>query len=187
MDKRELRLKMKKTLKGIDHVKKQQDENRIYRNLFSHDNWKTSDIIGVTISVGFEIDTTPIIEQAWKEAKTVVVPKCQSRDKTMTFYTLEDFNQLENSFYGLKEPNTDVTEAISPSFIQWLIVPGLIFDRRGYRIGHGGGYYDRFLAKHVLSTVSICMPEQLVESIPNDKFDLPVDFLITPDDVLFTK
>lgn len=187
LNKRDHRVQMKKILSDLDDSKKIQYDRSIHANLINHEKWKQSQTIAVTISMVLEINTYPVIEQAWKEDKTVVVPKCQPESKTMTFYRLEDISQLEKSFYGLKEPNPSISQAINPSSIEWMIVPGLIFDGNGFRIGHGGGYYDRFLAKNSLSTVSLSYLEQLVTTVPHDNYDVPVDVIVTPEKVIQAK
>jgi len=178
---------MKKILSDLDNKKKDKYDREIHDHLFSYEGWRKSQTIGVTISLGMEIDTYRIIEKAWEDGKKVFVPKCYPQYKTLTFYLLDNFSQLENSFYGLREPNTDISQAIDPTSIEWMIVPGLIFDRDGYRIGHGGGYYDRFLAAHSLSTISLCYSEQVVESISHDMYDIPVDMIVTPCEVIKAK
>ncbi|WP_416149366.1 5-formyltetrahydrofolate cyclo-ligase [Salipaludibacillus sp. HK11] len=187
MSKTDLREKVKKEISALEKVVKERYLQRIYSTLFSHENWIKSDTIGVTISVGNEIATESIIRQAWLEGKQVLVPKCDSSNKTMTFYLLENFDQLENSFYGLKEPNPTRSQIHRPDSIDWMIVPGVVFDQLGYRIGQGGGYYDRFLASYPLSTVSVCYPLQLVRDLPHERHDIPVDFILTPDQEIQTK
>lgn len=66
-----------------------------------------------------------------------------------------------------------------------IIVPGLAFDKRGYRIGYGGGFYDKFLEKHnKIKRISLCYNFQIIENVPNEEFDKRVDTIITEDEII---
>lgn len=125
-----------------------------------------------------EWDTVPIIEKAWEEGKRVAVPKCLPNRK-MSFYQLDHFNQLVKGMHDIPEPNPDQTIIIEKNNIDLLIVPGIVFSPNGYRIGFGGGYYDRFLADFRNETVSLASHHQMVDQLPIDSFDIPVQHIIT--------
>lgn len=135
--------------------------------------------IGLTISSFPEVDTEEIIRALWEMGKTVVVPKCTSKDRTMTFYHIDSYEQLETVYMNLKEPNPKVTTAISSDAIELLIVPGIVYNRSGYRIGYGGGYYDRFLSTYHGLTMSLAFNMQVIDEVVREPYDLPVDCLIT--------
>ncbi|RKL68723.1 5-formyltetrahydrofolate cyclo-ligase [Salipaludibacillus neizhouensis] len=156
----------------------------IYRQLYQLVDWKSSEIIAVTIAVGIELDTMPLIKQAWKQGKKIAVPRCSPKDKKLDFYYLENVNQLETSFYGLKEPDPHKCEYVDMKDIDLMIVPGIVFDDRGYRIGHGGGYYDRMLADYLFHTVSICFDFQIKGKLPVESHDIPVNKIVTPSKVI---
>lgn len=156
-------------------------EEKLTYQLLHTDLWKNASSVGITISQGFEWDTKAIIEAAWNDNKQVSVPKCDPSIKALTFYQLTTYEQLEVVYYNLKEPNPDQSQETEKSTIDLLIVPGLLFDPSGYRIGFGGGYYDRFLTNFPNTTVSLISKGQLVKEIPKEKFDLPVNYLITED------
>ena len=179
MDKKELRKVAKERLNNIDSTTRKRISNQIVHQLISSDLWKQADTIGVTVSSGFEWDTEPIIEQGWQEGKTIVVPKCTPENRQLDFYHLENFDQLEESFYNLREPNPARTTKVNKQAINLLIVPGLLYDKRGYRIGFGGGYYVRFLTDFQNKTVSIFYSEQLLDEVPSEPYDLPVQALLT--------
>ncbi|MEK3975427.1 5-formyltetrahydrofolate cyclo-ligase [Psychrobacillus sp. FSL K6-1267] len=135
--------------------------------------------IGLTISAFPEVNTEGIIHALWELGRTVVVPKCTPQDRSMTFYRIEDYNQLETVYMNLKEPNPKLTTAVEPSSIDLLIVPGIVYSKSGYRIGYGGGYYDRFLSNYKGKSLSLAFDMQLVDEIVSEDFDLPVDSIIT--------
>ncbi|MCA0986040.1 5-formyltetrahydrofolate cyclo-ligase [Guptibacillus algicola] len=178
------RTEMKDRLKELSEDEKSKYDHQLLEQLFTYEPYKSANTIGLTIAMKNEVDTRKIIEHAWSVGKKVAVPKCHPEDKTMTFRYLTSWNELETVYFGLQEPKPEVTEECSPEEIQLLIVPGLLFDERGYRIGFGGGYYDRFLQHYHNSTVSLAYDIQLVKELPVEPFDLPVGALITDKKIL---
>jgi 5-formyltetrahydrofolate cyclo-ligase len=184
MDKKEWRGTIMTRLKGLSEQEKQFKSKAIYQHLLHLSTWETSLTIGVTISTTKEINTRPIIEKAWEWEKQVAVPKCLPQTKQLDFRKLDNFSQLESVYFGLQEPIVAETSPIQPEHMALLIVPGLCFDSRGYRIGFGGGYYDRFLENYQGITVALAYEEQLIEKLPEEAHDIPVDFLVTPKGVV---
>lgn len=135
--------------------------------------------IGLTISAFPEVDTFALIEACWATGKQVAVPKCYSANRTMDFRIIEHFDQLETVYMKLKEPIVTTTTYITPDQIDLLIVPGVVFSKQGFRIGFGGGYYDRFLANYSGETRSLAFDCQIAEEIPVEAHDLPVSGIYT--------
>lgn len=104
--------------------------------------WKRSIIIGVVRSTFFEFDTKLIFEQAKKDGKKIVVPKSPA-NKKMGFYSVDDNTEYEVTTFDVEEPLTN--ELVLSNSIDLIILPGILFNSNGYRIGFGGGYYDRYL------------------------------------------
>lgn len=179
MEKKDIRKQLTAKLINIDTDTRANITKNLVKKLVSSDMWKQAECIGITVSGGFEWDTAPIIEQGWKEGKTILVPKCFPEHRRLEFYRLESFDQLEDSFYNLREPNPEVTEKVEKKDIDLLIVPGLGFNESGYRVGFGGGYYDRFLSDYPNKTLSILSSEQLLHDLPVESFDIPVQSLLT--------
>nr|WP_164670338.1 5-formyltetrahydrofolate cyclo-ligase [Virgibacillus doumboii] len=184
MEKTELRKDTIKKLKNIPDAERKQIEDGLKYHLVESDLWKQSDIIGITISNGFEWNTKPIIETAWQEGKTVCVPKCLPKQRKMEFYQINTYDQLEVVYYQLLEPIPEETVKMEKNMIDLLVVPGLLFDKNGYRIGFGGGYYDRFLEDYRNKTVSIASASQIVEELPAESYDLPIERIITENGIL---
>lgn len=151
----------------------------IAKQLFVDALWQEANTIGITVSNHPEVDTYQIIRKAWEQGKRVVVPKCHPKEKQMSFHELKQFTQLESVFYGLLEPIEALTPKVDAADIDLLIVPGLAYSSKGYRLGFGGGYYDRFLSTYKGRTVSLAFPIQLKEDIPIQDHDLPVNKIIT--------
>jgi 5-formyltetrahydrofolate cyclo-ligase len=177
--KKELRLEMKNRLNTISEHDFTYSSNKIAQTLFTTRIWKESRVIGLTISRGREVPTRSVIERAWKEGKGVAVPKCFPEDMSMEFYLITSYDQLEEVYFGLKEPIIEENSAVQPNEIDLLIVPGVCFTEKGFRIGYGGGYYDRYLTSFQHQTISLLLECQLLPEILTKSHDLPVQQLIT--------
>ncbi|CDQ39655.1 MULTISPECIES: 5-formyltetrahydrofolate cyclo-ligase [Virgibacillus] len=184
MNKDQLRAQMIKNLKTIGLDERHDIEAKLHTNLFQTELWKNSNSIGITISQAFEWDTRRIIETAWEQKKRVCVPKCFPQQNALKFFQLYAYDQLEVAYAHLLEPKLAETEEVNLHTIELLIVPGIIFNRAGYRIGFGGGYYDRLLSAYFNKTISILHSRQLVDVIPVEPFDLPVETLITESEIV---
>ena len=176
--KKQLRKKFLAKLNALSIQHRAKINRDLHAQLFQQTEWKQASTIGVTISFEHEWDTWPIIEKAWQDHKSVVVPKCNPIDKTMTFYQIKTEDDLEVQFYNIMEPIETRTNSVNKQAIDLLIVPGVVFDDYHYRIGHGGGYYDRFLADFSGDTVSLVWQGQMIAKIMTESFDQPIKQLI---------
>lgn len=184
MDKSQLRQSITAYLRKLSANEKQNIESKQSAELKELECWKQANTIGITVSQGLEWNTRPIIEAAWCEGKTVCVPKCLPKTKQLEFYKFDTYDQLEKVYYNLLEPKPEETTKVSKEQIDLLIVPGLLFDRRGYRIGFGGGYYDRFLKDYPNQTISLASERQIINHLPVEPFDLPVQMILTESGLL---
>ncbi|WML30708.1 5-formyltetrahydrofolate cyclo-ligase [Neobacillus sp. OS1-32] len=177
----------KQVIEVLNRIPKQLYEDYSYKiasRLYESEVWKQADVIGITISRPPEVDTYQLIRKAWELGKTVAVPKCNPNDKRMTFRTVTEFCQLESVYYGLLEPIVEVTTEVAKEEMDLMIVPGVAYTRNGFRIGFGGGYYDRYLSGYSGNTISLAFTEQLISDFPVGEYDLPVSKIITPKEVI---
>lgn len=122
-----------------------------------------------------EVRTTPMLEQALKDGKRVAVPKVYGDE--MKFIYLSDLSQVEKGFAGIPEPITDGEVAEDPTAL--VLMPGLAFTKEGHRMGYGGGFYDKFLAKEPNHpTLALCYAFQMVDEFPVEEYDVPVDVVL---------
>ncbi len=183
MDKKHLREQSLALLKRL-HNQNHQDFLDIHDNLKASLLWQEAFLIGITVAKSPEIPTIPLIESAWHAGKKICVPKCNPSDRSMKFYQIDDLSQLEPSKFGVLEPIVSITQPIDSGAIDLLVVPGLMFNHSGYRIGFGGGYYDRFLEKNALLTVSIIHSQQISDKIIIEDHDIPISSLFTESSVI---
>lgn len=170
-----------KKLNDISPSKRTMIEQSLCRQLTQTKLWNEAHVIGITQATEIEWNTQKIIERAWIDGKTVTIPKTNHHDKTMDFYATQDVHDLVPGYANILEPVVSEGDISWNKAIDLLIVPGLMFDERGYRLGFGGGFYDRYLAQreHNPITVSIIAAFQLVAKLPVDIYDIPVDYIIT--------
>ncbi|WP_203361752.1 5-formyltetrahydrofolate cyclo-ligase [Bacillus sp. REN10] len=179
MNKQLLRQQMKESLAKMTTLEYEQYSFQIAQQLFSLPLWQRAETIAVTVSRVPEVDTWSLITRGWEEGKKVVVPKCNPADRSMDYYQLTSFCELETVYSGLYEPDPLRTAYVEPKEIDVLLVPGLAFDQRGYRLGFGGGYFDRFLEHFQGPTLALLFSQQLLAEVPREAYDLPVQQLIT--------
>jgi 5-formyltetrahydrofolate cyclo-ligase len=183
-EKTNLRKNAIKKLKNLPGKERGRIEEQLRAQLLSSSLWNEAETIGITMDQGFEWSTKPIIEAAWGQNKTVCVPKCYPKEKKLIFFELNSFDQLEVVYYNLLEPKPEMNKEIKKNSMDLLIVPGVVFDPNGYRIGFGGGYYDRFLKDYSNVSVSLCSKYQLVDRVPVEDFDIAVHYLITEGEMI---
>ena len=122
-----------------------------------------------------EVRTVPMLERALRDGKRVAVPKIYG--DTMKFLYLDDLTKVEKNEMGIPEPVADTPVADDRTAL--VLMPGLAFTKQGDRMGYGGGFYDRFLAEEPdHPTLALCYDFQMVESLPTEEFDVPVDTVL---------
>lgn len=187
MDKPELRTQLKEGLCKLSKPLYEDLSDQIARKLFDDNDWKKANVIGITISKFPEVDTYRIIREAWEQGKLVAAPKCYPKQKAMSFRLISEFSQLESVFYGLLEPIEDKTTLINQNEIDLLLVPGLGYTRDGFRLGFGGGYYDRYLSTYNGKTISLAFQSQMIPVFKTETYDIPVKKIITNEEVIVVK
>ncbi|MFD1427049.1 5-formyltetrahydrofolate cyclo-ligase [Kroppenstedtia sanguinis] len=93
-----------------------------------------------------EVDLRPLMELGWREGKQVVLPRSVPRTRELELYRIESFREVSQGAYGIQEPVPTDGNWVAPEEVELVMVPGVGFDSAGYRLGYGGGYYDRFFA-----------------------------------------
>jgi 5-formyltetrahydrofolate cyclo-ligase len=133
----------------------------------------------IFLSFGSEINTDYIIEWLWKQKKRVLVPLCKPETREMDIFSIANFADLEPGYFGIREPKRGLRPIVAREVIDLAAVPAVAFDRRGYRVGYGGGYYDRFLAGMDVPMIGLAFDCQIITAAPVDKYDLAVQGIVT--------
>ena len=168
--KAELRKKILQEMKALSQEQKQAIDQALTERLLQHPFYQEAKVIASYLSFPHEFQTQELIEQALKDGKKVLIPKTYPKGR-MDF-VVYDPQQLVKTSFGLLEPQGDL-EVVDASQIDLIHVPGLVFTTEGYRIGYGGGYYDRYLKHfpgHTLSTIYPCQ----IQDFSPENHDIPV-------------
>ena len=168
--KAELRKQVLQEMKAISQEQKQAMDQALTDQFLKHPFYQEAKVIATYLSFPHEFQTQELIEQALKDGKKVLIPKTYPKGR-MDF-VVYDPQQLVKTSFGLLEPQGDL-EVVDASQIDLIHVPGLAFTTEGYRIGYGGGYYDRYLehfSGHTLSTVYPCQ----IRDFSPENYDIPV-------------
>ncbi len=174
MPKEELRKNLREQRNALlDKTKKSQ---LIMKNIISSPVFQKSSVVMLYRSAKGEVDTDELWKICKEHGKICVFPKCVSKTE-MIAVLAENEGDFSVSKFGILEPLSD--EAFPKEQIDLIIVPALAFDRNHYRMGYGGGYYDRYLADYSGDTVGLCFSELLVASVMPKDWDIPVSLVIT--------
>ena len=158
-----IRKSVLKKMKGLNpEIKRVADQSLIQR-LRSLSAYQEASVIATYLSFPHEVDTSILIDAAQTDGKQVVIPKTYPKGR-MEFVAY-DPQKLKQTSFGLLEPE-DGIQAIDKSEIDLIHVPGVAFQKDGYRLGYGGGYYDRYLADYDGATVSTIYTCQEVDFLP---------------------
>lgn len=160
----------------------------ILNKLLNSSYYKEAKTIMSFVSFSDEVNTHEFMKRAIADGKKIVVPITIPETHELKPSKLEAFSELEPGYYNILTPKEEFIRFIDPQEIDLVITPGVAFRRDGYRVGYGGGYYDRFLSKIPnATTIAICFDMQIVDDLPTDHYDIPVDFIYTEKNIINTK
>jgi 5-formyltetrahydrofolate cyclo-ligase len=186
MGKAELRQQLQKCLLEMPVEQRVEKSRKACRGLIATPQFQNASVVMMYLSLPHELDTSDAILSAWQLNKIVVVPKVSWQQRHMIPVRI---NSLETGFSadvaGLRNPVMGVPVPFGD--IDLVVAPGLAFDRKGNRLGRGGSYYDKFFVNKDLRATrcGIAFAEQVIESVPATDHDVPVDFLVTDEEVLY--
>lgn len=137
-----------------------------------------------------EVDVSPLLDELWRRGSQVLLPRCRPEDAgIMDVACATCLEDLRPGMYGIPEPAPDVCAPIQDARPDLILVPGVGFDLKGYRLGFGAGFYDRFLSgaqAPKAALYGLCYEFQIVEALPRDPWDIPVHAVITEKRTLWT-
>ena len=168
--KAELRKKILQEMKALSQEQKQAMDRVLTERFLQHPFYQEAKTIATYLSFPHEFQTQELIKRMLKDGKKVLIPKTYPKGR-MDF-VVYDPQQLVKTSFGLLEPQGDL-EVVEPSQIDLIHVPGLAFTTEGYRIGYGGGYYDRYLEHFAGQSLSTIYPCQ-VQEFNFENHDIPV-------------
>ena len=178
MNKKQFRAEISETYDNLDECYMEQADREIFERLISLPEFKSAKRVFLYCSVGRETDTQQLICYCKEQGKPFALPRTYPRGKM-------DFCLMDGSFelcpeppFGIPEPPREA-KACVPGAEDVIIVPALAFDKKLFRIGHGGGYYDRYLASCPAHSIGICREKLVFPELPREAFDISVCVLVT--------
>ena len=156
--------------------------SRISQRLFNVQEFDRAKTIAIYLHKGSEVRTTDILARCIAEAKRVIIPVTNRMNSRLVFSELRvPEKELEVGNFGILEPKNEFLRPVPLEEAEMILVPGIAWDLRCYRIGYGGGYYDRSinsLHDRVL-TIGLGYEFQVVREVPITRYDRPVDEIVT--------
>lgn len=174
-----LRKGILKRRNGLSEAQRELKSRKILDRLINLNELKNADKICVYVSKGSEPDTFNIIQHLISIGKALYAPKSDINSNFMTFYRVNSLSGLSLGAFSVLEPSDENEKYIYSNVNDICIVPALSFDKQGYRLGYGKGYYDRFLKDFNGIKIGICFDEFITESLPRFVTDISADVIIT--------
>jgi len=179
--------KLRKEIKE-KRTKQSKEENRkkskeIKERLFELKEFKDAKTVLFYISYNGEVFTHDMIFESFYK-KNIIVPVSNKEDCSLTLSHLKSWEELSIGSYGILEPRIEKIRKTRVENIDLIIVPGVAFDEKGSRLGHGKGYYDRLLKNAKVPIVALAFEFQIIENVPTDEHDKSVDIIITEERII---
>ena len=175
MNKQELRKAIRTRKRAMTEEEIERRSRSLCQKFLESDAYRACRTLYGYLPYNQEVRTLPILEQALADGKRVAVPKVYGEE--MKFIYLTDLSQVSAGYAGIPEPISDGPVADDETAL--VLMPGLVFDPQGHRIGYGGGFYDKFLSREPRHpTVALCYDFQMVDQLETERFDIPVDLVL---------
>jgi 5-formyltetrahydrofolate cyclo-ligase len=136
----------------------------------------------------YEVLTDGLMQQAITSGKQVVLPVVLGDRQEMALYVVEDLGRdVAPGYHGILEPQPQRTHAVAPATIELALIPGVVFDLRGRRLGFGSGFYDRFLSRlpRNIPTIGLAFDFQVVPQLPFEPHDVALEAIVTEQRVIW--
>ena len=176
-EKQRIRQEIRMISKGLSPEYRQEASREITLKVLKLPSWKKAKTVMAFRSMPEEPDTQALLETALREGKTLLLPRCLDGQR-MAALPVKGLAELRPGRMGIQEPPVPEEETDLPE-PDLILVPCMAAAPNGIRLGHGAGYYDRFLAEHPAQTVCLCFRALLRSDLPAEDTDIPVDFVIS--------
>lgn len=176
-EKKKLRKEIKQQIAGLSEKYCRTADREIQRKTVEYIKKDSGDTVFCFVGTKLEIDTKPILEEILRLGKHLGVPKCIGKG-LMEVYEICSLDELEIGSYGILEPKEGLP-LINPENIGLALIPCLSCNESGWRLGYGGGFYDRYLIRTSAKRIVLCRSVLMRADIPRDEFDLQMDIVIT--------
>lgn len=178
LKKKEIRRQIKKKTSKLTNEYKNDADKKILEYALEYKEYQKAGCVFCYVSTENETDTFPLLQDILESGKKLGVPKCTGKG-IMQVYEIRSLDDLKPGAYGILEPEDNPEKLIDPKEIDFAWIPCISCDREGRRLGHGGGYYDRYLEKAHCVKAALCREELLVDNVPVSELDQRMDVVIS--------
>lgn len=182
-EKNKLREKYKSLREALPSYEKQRLDEKICNRFLSLVTYRFADTVLMYAPIKGEINVDPIALAALKAGKRVAYPRCIPEKSEMFFHYINSLDDLKTGYYSIREPD-ESAPVFDPTAVKSreecvCIIPALVYDKHGFRIGYGKGYYDRYLSHFKGTKAGIIYANCIEDSIVHGRYDLTVDFILS--------
>lgn len=174
-DKKVWRAWAKQRREALPAIERQRRSDALLFRLMGHPRFADAQQVMLYGSIGTEVNTWPLIAEVLRTRGHVMLPRIDAVRRSLVFYRVTDLSRelQPPALWGLREPDPDRCDPVSPAQMDFVLVPGLLFDQQGYRLGYGGGFYDRLLSDPTLTawTLAWAFDVQRVAQLPHEAHD----------------
>ncbi len=187
-DKDDMRALFKERRAAIDPGTKSRRDAKICRSAISLASYRYAEYVLMYAPTEEEIDIMPVALDALSKGKRVAFPKCYPETHTMDYRIVSSVDELGTGYFGLREPpdSLPLYDPVKCAKRSVCFVPGLVYDTRGFRLGYGKGFYDRYLSSFGGNIVGIVYSDFIVPEVPRGRFDITIKILLTEKGVVVT-
>ena len=182
MTKVQLRQRLLRQLRQQKEDVRHRESAAIWRKVCRLRAFRQAQTVCCYVSLPYEVQTWQLIEAMLKRGKRIVVPRTRRGSRQLGLSELRDpRTELTPGAFGVWEPTSEAVRPVPVEEVDLVLVPGLAFDRAGHRLGHGHGYFDRFLARvpRTTPTVGLAYRLQVLDRLPTTAYDQPVQAVLT--------
>ncbi len=188
MDKSTLRARLLEQRKALADTVRKKASQRILAQITGLKAWQDAASVLLYLPVNAEVDTWPLFHTCLQHKHMTLLPCCnKDMPGHMDIFQVTHLDELSPGAFSIPEPQRHLCKQISEPRPDVILVPGVGFDRQGVRLGYGGGYYDRFFARHALNNtlvLGLAFTCQMVDELPHDPWDKQVHAVITEAEII---
>ena len=185
-EKAALRLECARVRGAIAPSEKEARDEKICRHLGSLAVFRYARKVLLYYPIRSEVNILPLMQTALSMGKEVYFPLCHpTKEGVMTFHRVTDAEQLTKGSFSVPEPSAAAPLYEDDSSLTVCVIPALAYDREGFRLGYGKGYYDRFLSTYRCTKLGIVYSDFILSEVPRGRFDRRVDILVTERGIKF--
>ena len=170
-EKQALRRRIMEQREAMPFTERAAADAAITERVLQHPDFLAAKQVFCYVSMPHEVSTRALLAEILRAGKTLGLPVCDPMRNAMAFYRLDALDELKRGAFRIPAPPVSEERLLLPDADTLMILPMLSFDSDGYRLGAGGGYYDRYLAKNQIKTLGICYADCKQAQLPHDAYD----------------